>query len=70
MPDESLWVLGDNRDQSKDSRYNQEEPGKGFVPVANVVGRAFVITWPLNRFGAIDTHHEVFAGVPEPTPAP
>ncbi|MGC5171102.1 signal peptidase I [Micromonospora sp. DT81.3] len=70
VPDASLWVLGDNRDRSKDSRYNQEEPGKGFVPVANVVGRAFVITWPLNRFGTINTHHEVFAGVPEPTPAP
>ena len=70
VPDDSLWVLGDNRDRSKDSRYNQEEPGKGFVPVENVVGRAFLITWPLNRFGGIDTHHEVFAGVPEPTPAP
>jgi len=70
VPDESLWVLGDNRDQSRDSRYNQEEPGKGFVPLPNVVGRAFVITWPLNRFGGIDTHHEVFAGVPEPAPAP
>ena len=69
VPDDSLWVLGDNRDRSKDSRYNQEEPGKGFVPVENVVGRAFLITWPLNRFGGIDTHHEVFAGVPEPTPA-
>jgi signal peptidase I len=70
VPDGKLWVLGDNRDRSKDSRYNQDEPGKGFVPLDNVVGRAFLITWPLNRFGGIDTHHEVFAGVPEPTPAP
>lgn len=70
VPADSLWVLGDNRDRSKDSRYNQEEPGKGFVPVENVVGRAFLITWPLARFGAIDTHHSVFGGVPEPTPAP
>ena len=47
VPEERLWVLGDNRYSSKDSRYNQEQPGKGFVPVENVVGRAFLITWPL-----------------------
>jgi signal peptidase I len=69
VPADSLWVLGDNRDRSKDSRYNQEQPGKGFVPVENVVGRAFVITWPFNRFGLIDFHHDVFAGVPVPPPA-
>lgn len=69
VPEDSLWVLGDNRDRSKDSRYNQEQPGKGFVPTANVVGRAFVVTWPFNRFGPIDFHHEIFAGVPEPPPA-
>lgn len=65
VPQDSLWVLGDNRYRSRDSRYNQEQPGKGFVPVDNVVGRAFVITWPLDRFGLIDFHHEVFAGVPD-----
>jgi len=67
VPADSLWVLGDNRDRSRDSRYNQDQPGKGFVPMDNVVGRAFVITWPFDRFGLIDTHHPVFAGVPTPT---
>lgn len=67
VPDDRLWVLGDNRYSSKDSRYNQEQPGEGFVPVANVVGRAFLITWPFDRFGMLDFHHEVFAGVPEPS---
>ncbi|MBU4464662.1 MAG: signal peptidase I [Actinobacteria bacterium] len=64
VPADSLWVLGDNRDSSRDSRYNQDQPNKGFVPISNVVGRAFLITWPLSRFGAIDFQHPVFAGVP------
>jgi len=66
VPANSLWVLGDNRDHSRDSRYNQEQPSQGFVPLDNVVGRAFLITWPLDRFGPIDFHHDVFAGVPAP----
>ena len=66
VPDGSLWVLGDNRNSSRDSRFNQAQPGQGFVPIDNVVGRAFVITWPFDRFGLIDFHHEVFAGVPAP----
>jgi signal peptidase I len=66
VPDDRLWVLGDNRYRSKDSRYNTDQPGKGYVPVENVVGRAFIITWPLSRFGMLDFHHDVFAGVPDP----
>jgi len=64
VPEGSLWVMGDNRDHSRDSRYNMDQPTQGFVPLENLVGRAFLITWPLDRFGLIDTHHDVFAGVP------
>ncbi len=66
VPKNALWVMGDNRDHSRDSRYNMNQPNKGFVPVDNVVGRAFLITWPFDRFGTIDGHHAVFAGVPAP----
>lgn len=66
VPEDRLWVLGDNRYRSKDSRYNTDQPGQGFVPIDNVVGRAFVITWPLDRFGLLDFRHDVFAGVPDP----
>lgn len=66
VPVGSLWVLGDNRDRSSDSRYNMEQPSKGFVPIDNVVGRAFLITWPLGHLSFIDGHSAVFDGVPEP----
>jgi signal peptidase I len=64
VPDGSLWVMGDNRYNSKDSRYNTETPGKGFVPIDNVVGRALVISWPTARWSWLDDYSEVFQGVP------
>ncbi len=65
VPDDSLWLLGDNRNSSQDSRAHQDLPTGGFVPIENVVGRAFLTTWPLNRFGLLDGHHEIFRGVPD-----
>jgi signal peptidase I len=40
-----LFLMGDNRDDSLDSRFSPEEGGIGFVPVENVVGRATIIFW-------------------------
>lgn len=65
VPVDSLWLLGDNRYQSADSRFNQDQPGAGFVPVDNVVGRAVVVNWPVSRVGGLDNHPEVFDGVPD-----
>ncbi|WP_336645406.1 signal peptidase I [Microbacterium sp. USHLN186] len=65
VPADRIWVMGDNRDRSQDSRAHQDLPGGGFVPLEDVVGRAFLTTWPLDRFGLIDTHDEVFRAVPE-----
>ena len=67
VPDGSLWVMGDNRYNSKDSRYNTETPGKGFVPIDNVVGRALVISWPTSRWAWLDDYPEVFQGIPTET---
>ena len=68
VPKGAVWVLGDNRTRSEDSRYHQDQPGGGFVPTENIVGRAFLTTWPIDRFGLIDGHYAVFNGVSKPKP--
>lgn len=65
VPEGSYWVMGDNRYQSKDSRYNQDQPGKGFVDSSQVVGRAFVLNWPLRHFTWLGNPSETFVGVEE-----
>ncbi|MBF0671128.1 MAG: signal peptidase I [Salinibacterium sp.] len=63
VPDDALWVMGDNRYNSCDSRCNATGPSKGFVPLENVVGRAIVISWPTDRWVWLDNHPDVFEGV-------
>jgi signal peptidase I len=50
VPPGRIWVMGDHRGVSADSRAHMDEEGGGTVPLDNVVGRAFVIVWPASRW--------------------
>lgn len=51
VPAGRLWVMGDHRGKSVDSRAHLGSPGGGTVALDRVVGRVVAVFWPLDRFG-------------------
>lgn len=54
VPEDAVWVMGDNRSNSQDSRFHLSDPGKGSVPLDNVVGKVWGIVWPIDRLEILD----------------
>lgn len=68
VPEERIWVMGDHRSNSRDSRANDDGSGAlGSVPRDNVVGQAFVLLFPLDRITWFSVP-ETFADVPAAAP--
>jgi signal peptidase I len=66
VPEGSIWVMGDNRANSEDSRFHGDLPSKGFVGKQFIVGRAILISWPSSHWTWLDNFPDVFKDVPKP----
>ncbi|WFB11545.1 signal peptidase I [Streptomyces sp. LX-29] len=65
VPRGRLWVMGDHRSDSRDSRDRLGAPGGGGVPLDKVIGRVDWIGWPIGRWTSVD-RPRAFDRVPEP----
>lgn len=68
VPEGRLWVMGDHRSASADSKAHLGDEYSGTVAVDDVIGKAAVIVWPLDRFGMVGSPDIQAAGAPVGTP--
>lgn len=68
VPAGRVWVMGDHRSDSDDSRFHDTDGngGNGAIPIDRITGRAFAIIWPLGQWGSPQAPSGTFATVPAP----
>ena len=65
VPAEKVWVMGDNRSDSADSRYHDDGTGAlGSVPVSKITGRDLAVVWPISNISGGHNDEDAFAKVP------
>lgn len=70
VPADHMWLMGDHRNASLDSRAHVTDADHGTVSIKNVIGKAFVIVWPPSRWNTLGNPMTVGALGPLGAPAP
>jgi signal peptidase I len=56
VPEGKIWVMGDHRGASADSRFHQEDINNGMVPLSKVTGKVVGIIWPIKNLGIVQSY--------------
>ena len=62
VPKGFIWVMGDHRGASADSRFHRDDANEGFVPLSAVTGRAFAIVWPVKNIAFLSRYQGLVTG--------